>query len=124
MTTYLQRSNVVYRHLVGEHVLVAIDNHTSSLRYGQSYGLPDGSSDHLTLSMSDYFDRLPVTTQKVVEKCNYWNPNIRLTVEEVEDAWFSMIFRAFCWQRSHVMISGVPPLPSEYWNSKMPVYIG
>ena len=124
MTTYLQRSNVVYRHLVGEHVLMAINDYINNLRDYRSFGLPDGSSNLLTLSMSDYFDHLPVTTQKVVEKCNYWNPNIRLTVEEVEDAWFSMIFRAFCWQRSHVMISGVPPLPSEYWNSKMPVYIG
>jgi hypothetical protein len=68
--------------------------------------------------MEAYFDYLPDLAERV------WMRQGAVSVDEVEDAWLSMIFRAFCWQRSHVMIPEVPPLSSEYWNSKMPVYIG
>lgn len=48
----------------------------------------------------------------------------------VYEAWFTMIFRAFCWWRCHYMMPGqdmvsTPSiLPARYWMSKLPVYIG
>ena len=50
--------------------------------------------------------------------------------ERIYEAWITMMFRAFCWWRCHYMIpgedmpSGQRTLPSRYWNSKQPVYIG
>lgn len=48
----------------------------------------------------------------------------------VHEAWFTLMFRAFCWWRCHFlspgegMIQGPSRLPSRYWDSKLPVYIG
>lgn len=48
----------------------------------------------------------------------------------VHDAWFMLMFRAFCWWRCHSLHPGEDPshkgspLPSRYWDCKMPVYIG
>ncbi|KAI9878079.1 MAG: hypothetical protein M1830_001990 [Pleopsidium flavum] len=48
----------------------------------------------------------------------------------VHEAWFTMMFRAFCWWRCHFLhvgdntIEAPPRLPSRYWGSKLPVYIG
>ena len=48
----------------------------------------------------------------------------------VHEAWFTMMFRAFCWWRCHFlnpgqdMIQSPSILPSRYWNSELPVYIG
>jgi hypothetical protein len=42
--------------------------------------------------------------------------------ELLAQAWFTMIFRGFCWQRCHYMVSG-QRVPSEYWNSFLPIYL-
>ena len=48
----------------------------------------------------------------------------------VHEAWVTMMFRAFCWSRCHFLSAGEnmvrepPRLPSRYWDSKLPVYIG
>jgi hypothetical protein len=39
------------------------------------------------------------------------------------EMWAHMMIRGFCWQYCHTMVDE-PTLPSEYWNSKMPVFIG
>lgn len=133
MTTFLRDSNVVYRYLVGEHTQMAIDSwanagmvlsHRLVSDQPSDFGLDASCSIELMQIMIGYFEGLPNMAEAVAQKCHYWRPDLGLTVEEVEDAWFTMMFRAFCWQRSHTMVSGVAPLPSEYWNSKMPVYIG
>jgi hypothetical protein len=41
----------------------------------------------------------------------------------VEEAWITLIFRAFLWQRAHVPIENTPPLPAQYYGSRLPVYI-
>ena len=43
--------------------------------------------------------------------------------EVVEEAWLTMMFRAFLWHRCHFMVEG-PRVSSEHWGSKLPVYIG
>jgi hypothetical protein len=123
MTSFLQNGRVIYRHLVGEHMMMAICAQAAKLGVRSESDL-DKPDHGLGSDMDNYFGSLGDMVLKVIEKCNYWRPDVKLGVEEVEDAWFSMMFRAFCWQGSHSMIPGVPPLPSEYWNSKMPVYIG
>lgn len=140
MTDFLQRSNVRYSVLVSQHLYIA-----SAPNYGIRHGDYDDRRDEaspidppyinpahnledwdmdLTLSMYWYFIALPRLAERVIKTHRDYMEKPNLTKEEVEDAWFAMMFRAFCWQRSHTMIPGVPPLPSEYWNSKMPVYIG
>ena len=42
--------------------------------------------------------------------------------ETLAEAWITMMFRAFCWQRLHYMVDG-HKVGSEYWNSRQPVYI-
>ena len=47
-----------------------------------------------------------------------------------EEAWIVMMFRAFCWWRCHYMnpresmIQDPLRIPSRYWDSKLPIYIG
>ena len=43
--------------------------------------------------------------------------------ELVEDAWVTMIFRAFLWMRAHIPKEDVSILPSRYYKSRLPVYI-
>jgi hypothetical protein len=86
-------------------------------------GVSDQNPEHVTV-MHSYFDNLPDLVDRILAD-NTTNDGIsRLSKKEVEDAWLTMIFRAFCWQRSHIMIPDITPLSSEHWNSKMPVYIG
>lgn len=50
--------------------------------------------------------------------------------ELVHEAWFTLMFRAFCWWRCHSLHPGEDQsykgstLHSRYWDSKLPVYIG
>ena len=128
MTTFLWNNKVNYRTLVGQHTLMAIGSMEGQPNFDQEllrrYGLDETCSAELARSMHNYFEGLRGMVLNVIGKCRRWKPELELSVEEVEDAWLSMMFRAFCWQRSHAMIPDVPPLPSEYWNSKLPVYIG
>ncbi|KAK4232755.1 hypothetical protein C8A03DRAFT_20016 [Achaetomium macrosporum] len=42
----------------------------------------------------------------------------------VEEAWIILVFRAFLWQRTHVGLANEPALPSRFYGSGLPVYIG
>lgn len=42
----------------------------------------------------------------------------------VEEAWITLIFRAFLWMRAHIPWENPRPLPSQYYGSRLPVYIG
>ena len=43
--------------------------------------------------------------------------------EIVEEAWLTMMWKAFLWHRCHFMVEG-QPVPSSNWGSRLPVYIG
>ncbi|KAH8597579.1 hypothetical protein B0O99DRAFT_79704 [Bisporella sp. PMI_857] len=129
MTEYLRKSSVDYSNLVLEHLAFATEPPTNLNAPGT------GADPYLILepdiellrSMESYFSNLPKLVLNIVDQYKAHPLHAELpplSEQEIEDAWLSMIFRAFCWQRSHVMLAGSPPLPSEYWNSKMPVYIG
>lgn len=42
----------------------------------------------------------------------------------VKDMWIILMFRAFLWSRGHEFDSRQNPLPSKYYGSHLPVYIG
>ena len=71
-----------------------------------------------------YFDYLPLIVADMRTK-GFEGPD-----ELVHQAWFTMIFRGFCWWRCHSMHPAEHPsirgevLPSRYWGSRLPVYIG
>lgn len=63
-----------------------------------------------------YFDNIP----KVIEDMRsrgFDQPEI------VEEAWLTMMWKAFLWHRCHFMVEG-QRVPSANWGSKLPVYIG
>lgn len=71
-----------------------------------------------------YFDYLPRIVADMKER-GFDGPE-----ELVHEAWFTLIFRAFCWWRCHSLYPGEDPsfkgrtIRSRYWDSKLPVYIG
>ncbi|KAL9126688.1 MAG: hypothetical protein Q9217_004299 [Psora testacea] len=71
-----------------------------------------------------YFDYLPLIVADMRTK-GFDGPE-----ELVHEAWFTLIFRAFCWWRCHSVYPGQDQgykgstLRSRYWDSKLPVYIG
>jgi hypothetical protein len=139
MTDFLQKSNVIYTRLVCQHVYAAAQDiykgyEELSDRYNDYNGKLSGSvegADSIEINkshfatMHSYFAQiLPsvVSCVTLLSKKDWPHPAPSPT--DIEDAWIAMMIRAFCWQRCHHMIEGFEPLPSEYWNSKMPVYIG
>lgn len=71
-----------------------------------------------------YFDYLPLIVEDMRRK-GFEGPE-----KIVHEAWFTLMFRAFCWWRCHSLHPGEDQsykgstLPSRYWDSKLPVYIG
>ena len=63
-----------------------------------------------------YFDNIPKIVNDMRDK-GFDQPQI------VEEAWLTMMFRAFLWHRCHFMVEG-PRVPSVHWGSNLPVYIG
>ncbi|RFU34311.1 hypothetical protein B7463_g1989, partial [Scytalidium lignicola] len=124
MTTFLQGSNVIYSVLVSEHIVQASAiSPDLSPDFRNEYDL-ENADPYLMWSMEVCFNVLPALVERVIRTHMVFFDKPNLTKIEVENAWLAMMFRAICWQMAHVMIPGVPPLPSEHWNSKMPVYIG
>lgn len=39
------------------------------------------------------------------------------------EIWAHLMVRGFCWHHCHTMVAGMT-VPSEYWNSRLPIYIG
>ena len=71
-----------------------------------------------------YFDYLPLIVEDMRGK-GFKGPK-----GVVHEAWFTLMFRAFCWWRCHSLYPGEDQaykgsaLPSRYWGCKLPVYIG
>lgn len=63
-----------------------------------------------------YFDNIS-KVQRDMRNVGFDDPEV------VEEAWLTMMFRAFLWHRCHLMVEG-PRVPSEHWKSNLPVYIG
>ena len=79
-----------------------------------NYGL--SATNWITEGAHVYFDNIPKVAESMKQR-GFDNPEI------VEEAWFTMMFRAFLWHRTHFMVEG-PRVPSMHWASRLPVYIG
>ena len=83
-----------------------------------------GLRDWIAEGAHVYWDYLPRIVNDMREKGFNGDDSL------VEEAWITMMFRAFCWWRCHSIGAGEDTaqdhsrLPSRYWNSKLPVYIG
>ncbi|KAI4091325.1 MAG: hypothetical protein LQ348_006005 [Seirophora lacunosa] len=82
-----------------------------------------GLTDWLAEGMHLYWDYLPKIVEELASRLGAPQSMIR-------DAWITLIFRAFCWSRSHHICQREERfpestrLPSRYWESKLPVYLG
>ena len=63
-----------------------------------------------------YFDNIPKVIGDMRSK-GFDHPEV------VEEAWLTMMWKAFLWHRCHFMVEGARA-PSLHWGSKLPVYIG
>lgn len=63
-----------------------------------------------------YFDNIPKVIADMRSK-GFDQPDV------VEEAWLTMMWRAFLWHRCHFMVEG-QRVPSSNWGSRLPVYIG
>lgn len=85
------------------------------------YGLWDWKAE----GMHVYWDYLPAIVAEMRSRGFEGEDGL------VHEAWMTMMFRAFCWSRCHFLSAGEGVvcrepvrLPSRYWDSKLPVYIG
>ena len=114
------RPRLRYLDLMNAHIKEAIyyvSRARESIDEGRArdqYGLQVG--DWIIEGAHIYFDNVG----KIAESLGKRRPISRTLVE---DAWMTMMLRAFLWQRSHLMIDG-NRVPSQYWGSRQPVYIG
>lgn len=84
-----------------------------------------GLCDWLAEGMHLYWDYLP----KIITEMSV-DGKRQLPGELIREAWIMLMFRAFCWSRCHYLcrpgerFPESTRLPSRYWNSKLPVYLG
>ena len=115
-----------YYDLMATHITHAVrywGDAWSNIREGKArhhYGLRDWVAEGAHI----YWDYLPEIVTDMQSKGFEGGANL------VHDAWITMMFRAFCWWRCHYIvpagdtIQDQSRLPSRYWDSKLPVYIG
>ena len=115
-----------YYDLMAAHISSAVNY------WGDAWGqLKQGKArDHFGLKALEaegthmYFDYMPRIVADMKER-GFDGPE-----ELVHEAWFTLMFRAFCWWRCHSLYPGEDPsfkgmtIRSRYWDSKLPVYIG
>ncbi|MCJ1233690.1 hypothetical protein MMC14_001648 [Varicellaria rhodocarpa] len=84
---------------------------------------PDWGTDLARATgMHLYVERIPLVVQFMKGK-GFDNSRV------VEDAWWTMIFRAMCWHRCHYCLRGHTrgyggiPVPSSFYRNPLPVYI-
>ena len=120
-----EKHRLRYLHLMASHISHAVNYWTDAwqrLKEGNArdnYGLwpLEAEGAHL------YFDYLPLIVEDMRRK-GFEGPD-----KLVHEAWFTLMFRAFCWWRCHSLHPGEDsrhkgsPLPSRYWDCHLPVYI-
>ena len=111
-----------YTDLIYSHIRHAVNYFPEALE--RLNASPSRARDHYGMRVAGwttegahiYFDNIPKIINDMRDK-GFDQPQI------VEEAWVTMMFRAFLWHRCHLMVEG-PRVPSIYWGSNLPVYIG
>jgi hypothetical protein len=110
-----------------------VDLVTAHLREApRSYREAQHRVDTDTLNWRDYMYDRPWRGEAMVLYWEYMPDYVRYMREMgykgddaiVEEAWIILLFRAFLWQRTHVGLANEPALPSRFYGSGLPVYIG
>jgi len=78
--------------------------------------------DYWATGMEAVVDSLFDDSVGVVAQLKTWSTAFAGQEYLIEDAWITMMFRAFCWSVFH-MWNPADPLPTEYVDSELPVYI-
>ena len=112
-----------YTDLMYSHIKFAVDYFPNALerinadpsRARDKYGIrvPDWTIEGAHV----YWDNIPKIVKEMEAR------GCRLSPEVVEEAWLTMMWKAFLWHRCHFMVEG-PRVPSAHYGSKLPVYIG
>lgn len=124
----------LYPRLIGCHIKHAVNYwHESHQRIRDKrtrdhYGLTNWLAEGMHL----YWDYLPdIANEMSLEvKRHKVSGEAEVSDSFIGEAWIMLMFRAFCWSRCHYMgpEHGRSPessrIPSRYWNSKLPVWIG
>ena len=125
-TTIEKTHDLHYRDLMAVHISHAVNywgDAWSHLKNGfarNDYGLRQLETEGMHL----YFDYLPSMVADMRRRGFEGDEQL------VYEAWFVLVFRAFCWWRCHSLWPGEEQehrgetVPSRYWDSKLPVYIG
>lgn len=103
----------IYRTVLGAHIRHAIfreNGETSPLNAQTPH--PDYEAD-----VDAYFATWPNILADLSQGKNVFSDAILF------DTWVVMLFRACCWNACHFFVPGVR-VPSEYYGSQLPVYIG
>ena len=120
------QNRLSYYDLMASHISHAVNywgeawEHIRSNKTRNHYGLRALEAEGMHL----YFDYLPSIIASLRLK------GFNGADELVHEAWFTLMFRAFCWWRCHYFcpgqdqMYGASILPSQYWDSNLPVYIG
>ena len=111
-----------YTDLIYSHITHAVSYYPEALKRinaspsqaRDNYGLRDAG--WIVEGAHIYFDNIPKVIKSMRDR-GFDHPEI------VEEAWLTMVFRAFLWHRCHFMVDG-PRVPSTHWGSELPVYIG
>ena len=115
-----------YYELMASHVSLAVNywgdawEHIRNNQTRNHYGLRALEAEGMHL----YFDYLPGIIASLRLK------GFNGADELVHEAWFTLMFRAFCWWRCHNFhpgqdqTYGTSILPWQYWESNLPIYIG
>ena len=104
-----------YTDLMYSHIKHAVDHDFTAIKKARNhYGKK--AQDWITEGAHVYFNMIPKIIDTMKQKgCD--NPPL------VEEAWFTMMLRAFLWHRTHSMAEG-KTVPSQHWGSRLHVYIG
>ena len=109
-----------YTDLINSHIKHAVSY------YNEAVGLLDAGKGRnhygmkvqawITEGAHVYFDNIPKIVASMKQQ-GFHNPQV------VEEAWLTMMFRAFLWHRTHLMVGG-NRVPSQHWGSRLTVYVG
>ena len=121
------------RYSSGDEVFRYTDLMYSHIRFATNYfpeamtrinAKPPTTRDHYGMRVAGwitegahiYFDNIPKVAADLKRK-GFDN------AEVTEEAWLTMMWKAFLWHRSHFMVPGLR-IPSSNWGSRLAVYIG